>query len=355
MSIAAAHQALRLRLSRGVRHHSNVAMHHGQRAPDSLDRADRADARNGARASLSSSALVTGASGFVGSAIAAALRTRGQCRVVAFVRSSSPRTNLDPGDAVVVGDLNDRAALAAALKGVRFLFHAAADYRLWARDPDEITRNNVEGTRHIMEEALKAGVERIVYTSSVATLKIVEGAPATEEDRLAEERGDRRLQAEQGRRGAPRRGDDRKGRFACRHRQSLDADRAARRQADADRPDHHGGGVRAHAGLCRYRPQSRSRRRCCRRPSGGPASAGVSASATFSAAKTSSSPTCWRTSRIWSAGGRRRLKLPRRMLYPVAYGAELMARLRGGEPFATVDGLRMASQHMFFDDSQGAP
>src|SRR5262249_10578290 len=99
---------------------------------------------------------------------------------------SSPRTNLDPRDAVVVGDLNDRASLAAALKRVRFLFHVAADYRLWARDPEEITRNNVEGTRLIMEEALRAGVERIVYTSSVATLKLADGAPATEDNPLAE-------------------------------------------------------------------------------------------------------------------------------------------------------------------------
>ena len=129
-------------------------------------------------ASGSSATLVTGASGFVGSAIAAALRRNGRHKVVAFVRSSSSRVNLDPRDAVVEGDLTDRASLAAALRGVRFLFHAAADYRLWARRPDEITRNNVEGTRLIMEEALRAGVERIVYTSSVATLKLTEGALA---------------------------------------------------------------------------------------------------------------------------------------------------------------------------------
>ena len=153
----------------------------------------------------------------------------------ALVRPSSPRTNLDPRDALVVGDLNDRASLAAALKGVRFLFHAAADYRLWARDPDEIRRTNIEGTRLVMEEALKAGVERIVYTSSVATLKIIDGALATEDHRLAEE-GDRRVQAKQGRCRAPRRNDDRKGWIAGRHRQSVDADRAARCQADAHRP-----------------------------------------------------------------------------------------------------------------------
>src|SRR5208337_1547848 len=80
-----------------------------------------------------------------------------------------------------------RASLAAALKGVRFLFHAAADYRLWARNPEEIVGNNVEGTRLVMAEALRAGVERIVYTSSVATLKLGEGGAATEDHPLAED------------------------------------------------------------------------------------------------------------------------------------------------------------------------
>ena len=103
-----------------------------------------------------------------------------------LVRPSSPRANLNPADTMCEGDLRDRASLAAALKGVRFLFHAAADYRLWARDPDEIRRNNVEGTRLIMEEALGAGVERIVYTSSVATLRLTDAAAATEDAPLAE-------------------------------------------------------------------------------------------------------------------------------------------------------------------------
>ena len=137
------------------------------------------------KSSPRSPVLVTGASGFVGSAIAAALRARGH-DVQVLVRPSSPRTNLDPRDTVREGDLLDPASLAAALKGVRFLFHAAADYRLWARNPEEIVRNNLEGTRHVMVEALRAGVERIVYTSSVATLKLVEGGAATEDRRLAE-------------------------------------------------------------------------------------------------------------------------------------------------------------------------
>ena len=129
--------------------------------------------------STADSVVVTGASGFVGSAIATVFRQRGfQVRVL--VRSSSPRTNIDPADEVVVGDLLDRASLAQALKGARYLVHAAADYRLWAPSFEQLIRANVEGTRTIMEEAQRAGVERIVYTSSVATIDLRAGGIADE-------------------------------------------------------------------------------------------------------------------------------------------------------------------------------
>ncbi len=121
--------------------------------------------------------LVTGASGFVGSAVANAARKAGY-RVRVLVRRSSPRTNLQLDDEIVVGDICDRASLAPALRGARYLVHVAADYRLWSSVPGEIIRTNVEGTRYVMEEALRVGVERIVHTSSVATLKPRDGAPA---------------------------------------------------------------------------------------------------------------------------------------------------------------------------------
>jgi dihydroflavonol-4-reductase len=91
------------------------------------------------------------------------------------------RTNLEnfPGQ-LVEGDLRDADAVARAMGGVRFLFHVAADYRLWAPDPEEIVRNNEAITRCVMEAALAAGVERIVYTSSVATLKPTNRGPADE-------------------------------------------------------------------------------------------------------------------------------------------------------------------------------
>jgi dihydroflavonol-4-reductase len=117
-------------------------------------------------------ALVTGASGFVGAAVARALLAEGwQVRVL--VRGASVRTNLrNLALEVAVGDLNVPPSLDAALAGCDALFHVAADYRLGAPDPSELYRTNVEGTRNLLRSAAAAGVQRIVYTSSVATMGI---------------------------------------------------------------------------------------------------------------------------------------------------------------------------------------
>lgn len=114
--------------------------------------------------------LVTGASGFVGAAVVRCLLQAGD-EVRVLVRPTSSRMNLaDPRLHIAEGDLADAASIARAMSGVRYLFHVAADYRLWARHPRDIVRTNVEGTRNVMYAALRADVERIVYTSSVATL-----------------------------------------------------------------------------------------------------------------------------------------------------------------------------------------
>jgi dihydroflavonol-4-reductase len=129
--------------------------------------------------------LVTGSSGFVGSAVARALAARG-ARLRLLVRAQSPRTNLEGLDAEIAeGDMRDEASVLRALQGCRHLFHVAADYRLWARDPEEIVRNNLAGVQSVMSAALTAGVERVVYTSSVATLRIPEGRPGDESGPLA--------------------------------------------------------------------------------------------------------------------------------------------------------------------------
>src|SRR5262245_18033567 len=132
--------------------------------------------------------LVTGASGFIGSHLTRLLVQHGH-QVRALVRSTSRLDALQGLSLDIVrGDLRDRTALDAAVRGATWIFHVAADYRLWARDPHEIYDNNVEGTRRLLDACRKAGVERLIYTSSVATLA------APPHGSLADERAAGRLE-----------------------------------------------------------------------------------------------------------------------------------------------------------------
>jgi len=117
-------------------------------------------------------ALVTGANGFLGSAVVRALLADGSA-VRAFVRAGSDQRNLAGLDVqFATGDLVDRASVRAAVTGCSAVFHVAADYRLWVIDPEPMYRANVDGSLNVLEEAAAAGVPRMVYTSSVAVLGI---------------------------------------------------------------------------------------------------------------------------------------------------------------------------------------
>lgn len=126
--------------------------------------------------------FITGATGFVGAAVVRHLLMEGH-QVRVLVRPSSNRRNLEGLSVEVVeGDLRDVPTLCKALVGCRYLFHVAADYRLWSRNPDELYANNVLGTRNVMLASADAGVERIIYTSSVATLGLTKNNEPSDEN-----------------------------------------------------------------------------------------------------------------------------------------------------------------------------
>jgi len=127
-------------------------------------------------------ALVTGANGFLGSAVVRALLADGLA-VRAFVRSGSDRRNLDGLDVeVAVGDLTDRTSVRRAAAGCDAVFHVAADYRLWVADPKPMYSANVDGSVNVLEAAAEAGAKGMVYTSSVAVLGINKDRTPADED-----------------------------------------------------------------------------------------------------------------------------------------------------------------------------
>lgn len=131
--------------------------------------------------------LVTGASGFLGSHVARQLVSRGEDVRVLMRPSSTNRAVADLSLEYVTGDLRDRASLERALARVRYVFHVAADYRLWARKSREIYDSNVGGTRNLLEAAKRANIEKFIYTSTVATI-------AVDRQQLPNESTDARLQ-----------------------------------------------------------------------------------------------------------------------------------------------------------------
>ena len=123
--------------------------------------------------------LVTGATGFVGWHVARLLEERGR-RVRALVRPGRGLADL-PSVEPVTGDLREPDSLARAVEGCDVVFHVAADYRLWTPDPGQMYRSNVDGTRNLLEAARRAGVERVVYTSTVGCIGLLPGSPGDED------------------------------------------------------------------------------------------------------------------------------------------------------------------------------
>jgi dihydroflavonol-4-reductase len=116
--------------------------------------------------------LVTGAAGFLGSHVARQLVARGEDVRVLVRASSSNRAIADLSLEYVTGDLRDQASLTRAMDGVQRVFHVAADYRLWAKNPQDIYDSNVGGTKNLLAAAHQAGIQKLIYTSTVATIAV---------------------------------------------------------------------------------------------------------------------------------------------------------------------------------------
>ena len=291
--------------------------------------------------------LVTGASGFVGSAVARALAAK-DFRLRLLVRPASPRANIaDLNCELAEGDMRDAASLAPAVKDVRYLFHVAADYRLWARDPNEIIRNNREGTRILMEAARRAGIERIVYTSSVATLKPQAGRNANENDRsdfetaigpykkskVAAERLVESMVAE----GLPAVIVSPSTPIGPRDIRPTPTGRMILEAASGRMPAYVDTGLN----LVHVDDVAEGHVLALQKGRIGDTYILGGENVTLQQMLSDIAQICGRQPP--------RFRLPRRPLYPVAFVAETIASVTGKEPLLTADALRMAKHRMFFD------
>ena len=297
--------------------------------------------------------LVTGATGFVGSAVARALLARGR-RVRVLARPNSDRRNLG-GLAVEIaeGAMEDPRSLARAVAGCRYVYHVAADYRIWVPDPAPMFRANVEGTRDLLTAALEAGAERVVYTSSVATLGLVPGGSATEEtpssvDDMIGPYKRSKFAAEQVARGLARErglpvvivnpstpvgpGDIKPtptGRLIV---------EAARGQMPAF----------VDTGLNIVHVDDVAEGHLAAAENGRIGERYILGGENMALAEI--------LAEVAQAVGRRPpwLRVPHSLLFPVAIGAELAARATGRDPFVTLDGVRMSRKKMYFTSEKAS-
>lgn len=297
--------------------------------------------------------LVTGATGFVGSAVARALAARGH-RLRLLVRRSGDRRNLAGLAAELAeGDLTDPASLERAVAGCGALFHVAADYRIWVPDPARMLAANVAGTEALMRAAAAAGVRRIVYTSSVAALGLTaDGSPADETTPVSEERivgiyKKSKFRAEQAvlalaRQGLPAVIVNPSAPVGPRDIRPTPTGRMIADAAAGRMPAYIDTGLNvvhvddvAEGHLLAF-----ERGRAGERYILGGENLTLAALLALVAVEAGRAPP--------------RIRLPAPLLWPVALASEALARLAGIEPLVTRDHLRMARKKMFFSSAKAA-
>ena len=269
-----------------------------------------------------------------------------------LVRPTSPKTNLAGLDAETVeGDMRDGPSMRRAMQGARYLFHVAADYRLWARDREEIVRNNREGTKTVMEAALAEGVEKIVYTSSVATLKPVAGQSVDETSRhtvesaigaykrskvVAEQVVEHLIATEK----LPATIVSPSTPIGPRDVKPTPTGRILVEAATGRMPAYVDTGLNlVHVDdVAEGHLLALDKGRIGERYILGGQDATLAEMLGVIAALSNRKPP--------------RVNLPRGPLYPLAYAAEAFASLTGKEPFVTVDALKMSEHHMFFSSAK---
>ena len=296
--------------------------------------------------------VVTGAAGFVGSAVVRELLAAGHS-VRAVVRDRGAVANLKGLDIEIVeADVRDTGQVQTSLTGARYVFHVAADYRLWAVDPNNIIRNNRAITEAVVAAALAAGVERLVYTSSVATLALPDDGRAADETmplaidnaigayKRSKVAAELRVAAAVETQGLPAVIVNPSTPIGPRDARPTPTGRIVVEAARGRMPAFVDTGLNlVHvADVAAGHLAALERGKIGERYVLGGQNASLATLLADIAALT----------------GRRRptIRLPRRLLFPIAHVTEALARLTGHEPLLTVDGLRLAKQRMFFSSAK---
>ena len=303
---------------------------------------------------MAETVLVTGATGFLGSAVARALIARGD-RVRVLARPSSDRRNVAGIDVEILeGDLDRPETLPPALRGATALFHVAADYRLWVRDPAAMHRTNVDGSAALIRAAARAGVARAVYTSSVAVLGINKnGAPADEStpvtlgDMIGPYKRSKFLAEEAVKTAALETGlpvviVNPSTPIGPRDIKPTPTGRTIVMAASGKMPAYVDTGLNlVHVDDC-------AEGHLLAFDKGIPGERYILGGEDYSLARMQAT--------IAAMSGQRpaKISLPVGPLYPLAIGAELVARFTGREPMLTRDTLRMSRKRMFFSSAKAA-